>query len=106
LASLEDARVHCQHFFRWYNHGHRHSGIGLMIPQAVHYGIADTLQAQRVQTLQHAYVAHPLRFKGRVPQPPALPTAAWINPPQKETFSTEILSTHSLDSFNQVLQSD
>jgi hypothetical protein len=29
--------------------------------------------------------ANPLRFKGVVPMPPALPTAAWINPPSKET---------------------
>jgi len=106
FGSLEDARVHCQRFFHWYNREHRHSGIGLMTPHAVHYGIADTLQAQRAQTLQLAYAAHPLRFKGRVPQPPGLPTTAWINPPQQETVNTEILNTRSLNSFNQVSQSD
>jgi len=29
FGSIEDARAHCQHFFHWYNHEHRHSGIGL-----------------------------------------------------------------------------
>jgi putative transposase len=106
FGSIEDARAHCQHFFRWYNHEHRHSGIALMTPHAVHYGIADTLQAQRAQTLQLAYAAQPVRFKGRTPQPPALPTAAWINPPKKETATTEILNPCSLISSNQVSQSD
>ena len=41
FGSIEDARAHCQHFFRWYNHEHRHSGIGLMTPHAVHSGAAE-----------------------------------------------------------------
>jgi hypothetical protein len=35
-------------------------------------------------TLKTAFDAHPARFKGRVPQPPTLPVAGWINPPKKE----------------------
>lgn len=85
FGSLEDARAHCQRFFHWYNNQHRHSGIALMTPYAVHYGIADTLQVQRAQTLQRAFTAQPIRFKGRAPQPPELPQAAWINPPKKES---------------------
>jgi Integrase core domain len=30
--SLEHARAFCREFFGWYNHQHRHSGIGLMTP--------------------------------------------------------------------------
>ncbi|HET9849615.1 MAG TPA: IS3 family transposase [Candidatus Dormibacteraeota bacterium] len=105
FGSLEDARAHCQRFFGWYNHEHRHSGIGLMTPHAVHYGVADTLQLQRAQTLQRAYATQPLRFKGRMPTPPALPTAAWINPPKKET-TTAILNPRSLNTSDQVSQSD
>ena len=37
---IEHARAHCRVFFDWYNHEHRHSGIGLMTPAAVHYGRA------------------------------------------------------------------
>ena len=85
FGSIEDARVHCQQFFGWYNHDHRHVGIGLMAPAAVHYGDAAALTAQRAVTLKTAFDAHPARFKGRVPQPPTLPVAAWINPPKKET---------------------
>ena len=105
FGSLEDARVHCQQFFRWYNTAHRHSGIGLMTPHAVHHGAAAALRAQRAQVLQEAYAAHPLRFKGRTPQPPALPSAAWINPP-KETTSPRIPDPCSVISINRVSQSD
>ena len=28
FGSIEDARAHCQAFFKWYNQEHRHSGIG------------------------------------------------------------------------------
>ena len=81
FGSIEDARVHCQQFFHWYNHEHRHGGIGLMAPVAVHDGTAAALTAQRALTLDAAYAAHPMRFKGRAPKPPSLPSAAWINPP-------------------------
>ncbi len=81
FGSIEDARAHCRQFFHWYNHEHRHGGIGLMTPAAVHDGTAAGLTAQRVLTLDAAYAAHPIRFKGHAPKPPSLPTAAWINPP-------------------------
>src|SRR5674476_959626 len=34
FGSIEDPRAHCQRFFQWYNHEHRHGGIGLMAHQA------------------------------------------------------------------------
>jgi putative transposase len=85
FGSIEDARTHCQRFFDWYNTAHRHSGIGFMTPEAVHYGRAAHTYQQRAATLDAAFGRHPKRFKGLVPQPPALPTAAWINPPKKES---------------------
>ena len=105
FGSIEDARVHCQQFFGWYNHDHRHVGIGLMAPAAVHYGDAAALTAQRTVTLQAAFIAHPERFKGRVPQPPKLPVAAWINPPKKETSQTATTSSCSLISSTEVSRS-
>jgi putative transposase len=83
FGSIEDARAHCQAFFAWYNTKHRHSGIGLMSPEVVHYGHAGALTARRATTLDEAFTAHPNRFKGIAPQPPKLPEAAWINPPKK-----------------------
>lgn len=82
FGSLADARAHCEAFFGYYNHEHRHSGIGLHTPASVHHGTADQIRAQRAATLEAAYAAHPERFT-RPPSPPALPEAAWINDPAK-----------------------
>jgi len=75
---------------------HRHCGIGLMAPAAVHDGTAAALTAQRVLALDAAFAANPIRFKGIAPKPPALPTAAWINPPKKESTPPSITPTCSL----------
>ncbi len=79
--SILHTRAWAQGFFAWYNQEHRHSGIGLMTPAVVHYGRADEARKQRSRVLADAYAAHPERFVRGLPQPPKLPTAAWINPP-------------------------
>lgn len=84
FGCIEDSRAHCKQFFHWYNEDHKHSGIGLMTPSSVHYGLAESLFKQRAAALETAFAANPKRFKGNSPQPPKLPTAAWINPPKKE----------------------
>jgi putative transposase len=81
FGAIEDARVHCRSFFGWYNTEHRHSGIGLLTPQMVHFGRAAEVIEQRGRVLGSAYLAHPERFVRRPPVPPAAPTAAWINRP-------------------------
>ena len=43
FGCLEDGRLFCGGFFDYYNNAHRHSGLGLMTPAAVHYGRADEL---------------------------------------------------------------
>jgi putative transposase len=79
--SIEQAREFCRGFFGWYNHQHRHSGIGLMTPAAVHHGHAPRLYDWRAAVLTDAYARNPERFVRRPPVPPALLTAAWINKP-------------------------
>jgi len=87
FGCIEDARAHCQKFFAWYNMEHRHSGIGYMTPASVHYGHAQALRDVRQTALDAAFQDFPKRFKGRRPQPHALPTAVWINPPSTETVT-------------------
>ena len=82
FGSIQDARSFCRHFFDWYNNQHHHSGIGLMTPGQVHSGQAGHLRQQRQIVLDAAYVRHPNRFVRVAPQAPALPAAAWINPPE------------------------
>jgi putative transposase len=80
FGSIHDARAFCQEFFSYYNHDHRHSGIGLHTPASVHFGTADQVRAQRAKVLNAAYAANPNRFRRR-PTPPPIPGAAWINQP-------------------------
>jgi len=82
--SIEHARAFCRDFFDYYNHTHRHSGIGLMTPATVHHGRVDELHAHRAQVLAAAYQRTPERFVRRAPTPPAVPTAAWINKPNTD----------------------
>lgn len=81
FGSIQDCRVFCQDFFSWYNKEHRHSGIALMTPQQVHYGVADDISRHRASVLASAFAKHPNRFKNKIPVPDTLPEAVWINPP-------------------------
>jgi putative transposase len=89
FGSYQDAHASCRRFFRWYNQEHRHSGIGFHTPADVHYGRAELVRAQRAEVLSAAYAAHPERFVRKPPQPPALPTAVWINEPKEDTATTQ-----------------
>jgi putative transposase len=81
--SIEQARAFCRKFFAWYNHDHRHSGIGYMTPTAMHTGQAQRLYGQRQCVLNQAFVAHPERFTRRHPSPPPLPLQVGINLPKR-----------------------
>ena len=81
FGAIQHARSHCEVFFNWYNLEHRHSGIGLLTPFDVHHYLAEARRNQRAAVLRAAYQATPERFVRQLPVPPALPTAAWINPP-------------------------
>ena len=88
FGCIEDARTFCETFFTYYNHEHRHSGIGYHTPASVHYGTATEVRAQRQITLDAAYTANPARFRHRRPEPPKLPTVAWINEPTEDAAQT------------------
>jgi putative transposase len=79
FGSLQEARAFRQRFFGWYNHEHRHSGIALLTPADVHLGRAPQITLARGAVLDAAFTAHPERFVGKPPVPPALPDMVWIN---------------------------
>jgi putative transposase len=89
FGSIEDSRSFCHDFFSWYNKEHRHSGIGLLTPEVVHYGFAEDIRKARSEVLRAAYDAHPERFVKRIPAPPPAPQAAWINKPTPSPVSEE-----------------
>ena len=78
-------------FIGWYNHEHHHSGLGLMTPAAVHYGLAERVHEQRRQIMAEAYRAHPERFVHGKPMPPRWPEEVWINPQDNSHETAELL---------------
>jgi putative transposase len=85
FGSVEDARCWARGFFRWYNHEHYHSGIGLMPPAVIYYGLGEERWEERQEVLADFYQLHPERFVKGKPHPPFLPRSVWINPPKDTT---------------------
>jgi putative transposase len=81
FGSIQDARAFCMRFFRWYNQEHHHTGIALLTPDMLHYGMAGQVIEQRQKVLDQAYDRNPERFTHARPKHPPQPTAVWINPP-------------------------
>jgi putative transposase len=90
FGSIEDSRAFGQKFFGWYNHEHHHSGIALLTPEMLHYGMAGIAIEQRQQVLDAAYARNPERFTHARPKHPPQPTAVWINPPTPTPATEEI----------------
>jgi putative transposase len=86
FGCIEDGRSFCQDFFGWYNKEHRHSGIALMTPEQVHYGLAEKVRLHRAAVLTAAFEKHPNRFKGKKPVPDSPPEKVWINPPPTQNI--------------------
>jgi putative transposase len=84
FGSIQDARAFGRNFFIWYNKEHYHTGIALMTPEQVHYGMADYIYQQRSVVLEAAFRRNPSRFKNVMPSPLILPKAVWINPPSTQ----------------------
>lgn len=93
FTGIEHGRDVIAPFFEHYNHHHRHTGIGLMTPAAVHRGDAPRITAARTITLNNAFERNPLRFKGRMPQPPRVPDTVYINPPRPPETAVDSLPT-------------
>jgi putative transposase len=84
FGSIQDARAFSKPFFNWYNKEHHHSGIALMTPEQVHYGMVENVLNYRAKVLEKAFAKNPARFKGRLPKPLTLPEASWINKPSTD----------------------
>ena len=86
FGSLCEARQFMEAFANWYNHEHRHTGIGLHTPADVHYGLAADKAADRRCVLTEARARHPHRFAtSHTPKILDLPDTVWINRPAQDT---------------------
>lgn len=83
FQSLHHARDFMDEFVDWYNHEHRHSGIGLHTAADVFYGLAGEKDTQRRAVLADARVRYRHRFSSdTAPKIIDLPETAAINPPK------------------------
>lgn len=73
FGSIQHARQHCEAFYTYYNHEHRHSGIGLHTPASVHHGTAGQIR--------ETAATHPRRRLGRPPRTVRPAPAATASPP-------------------------
>lgn len=89
FGCIEDARTFCRAFFRWYNNEHRHSGINMITPRALHYGMADAIINKRNEVYEKAFEQHKSRFKNIKPSAGEIPREVWINPPQTTSLAQE-----------------
>jgi transposase InsO family protein len=70
FACIEDARAWVLRFVEWYNHEHRHSGIGFVTPAQRHDGEDKAILAHRSRVYEQAKANKPLRWRTR-------PTRNW-----------------------------
>jgi putative transposase len=82
FGSLQDGVAHFRHFFGWYNHHHRHSGLQFLTPAIVHRGRADEVLQRRHEVLLKAFERNPARFPLGQPKLARLVGAVYINPPK------------------------
>ena len=62
FATLGDARKWIANFVHWYNHEHRHSGIGYVTPHERHSGLDQTILEKRTETFRRARELNPARW--------------------------------------------
>ena len=82
FGSIEDARRFCRDFFNWYNKEHRHSGIAMLTPEMVHYGMVDEVITKRDLVLENVYKKYPERFVKGLPKSKRPDDEVWINKPE------------------------
>jgi putative transposase len=81
FGPIQEARWICGSLFDWVNHIHRHSGIAMLTPAAVHFGMAHQVINNRDNALRAVYLKNPERFVHGMPKAPRLPKAVYINKP-------------------------
>lgn len=79
FASLDEARTWTQQFVRWYNYGHKHSGLKFVTPAQRHSGIATEVLAQREIVYAQAKARNPQRWSGSA-RNWELKDEVWLNP--------------------------
>ena len=80
FADMQLLQSYFREFFPRYDTELRHSGLGLLTPDAVHHGRAAALQERRQIVL--ACASRPERFVHGAPRAPRISREIWINRPE------------------------
>ena len=91
FGSLCEARQFMDAFTNWYNHEHRHTGIGLHTPADVHFGLAtDEASTGARYSPRPAPDTRTASARPHAPKILDLPDTVWINrPAQHATQETD-----------------
>ena len=92
FAGKDAAITFCRSFFPWYNTEHRHGGINMLPPAAVHGGRGPQMLAKRQQVMASAYAANPIRFPHGPTKVHPLADAVYINPPNTDAQQEGVLA--------------
>lgn len=96
FADLDAAREWAVRFVRWYNHDHRHSGIGYVTPAQRHAGQDRALLATRHALYQQARRRNPNRWTRQTRN--WTPVASVTLNPERDTVVQAALSQSQLSS--------
>ena len=98
FGSLADARAFMTDFVTWYNHDHRHTGIGLHTPADVHYGRRRHRPRRTARTPSTAArAAHPERFSTTRPTQDPRPARHSLDQPTRAAEPTSRLTPAGLN---------
>lgn len=79
FESVKAASTWMENFVAWYNHEHRHSGIGFVTPYQRHSGQEAAILQRRREVYEEAKLKNPLHWSGEIRKWVA-PEAVHINP--------------------------
>lgn len=79
FSSQEFAEHKMEQLFHWYNYEHMHTGLNLLTPHMVHYGLVDQVVTQRQLIMDQAVENHPERFSHASTEVKHNPGEVYIN---------------------------
>ena len=88
FATIEEARVWCSIFVKWYRHENHHSGIKFVTPAERHAGKSGEILNKRHEVYEAAKAAHPERWNGRNTRNWDDITIVYLNPDKVEETET------------------
>ena len=88
--SIVQARAFFADTFNAYNNEHKHAGLEMLTPAAVHCGKVEEVIAIKQAALDEAYRRNPVRFPHGPPVAKRPPAEVWINRPDAGALPPEV----------------